>query len=92
MVAADIAALLLVVGLLGLGGKSLLSSLEMFKGKRERREKDDEQMRQDLRAALQSKDYRKLDDFLVLWGTRADTQMRKHVQVRRDEMYIETEK
>ena len=46
-------------------------------------------MHDDLRKALQSHDYRQLDDWLVLYGDKISSDLKKHVDIRRDELYIE---
>lgn len=90
MIAADLLAIIVVLGLLGLGGKSLFSALHSGEKKRHHKEAEQEKMREDLRAALASKDYRKLDDFMVVWANVVDPDVMKHIKERRDELYIES--
>jgi hypothetical protein len=54
-----------------------------------RRSERNNRMHEDLRKALQSHDYKQLDDFLVLWGDDIESSTKAHVQARRDELYIE---
>jgi hypothetical protein len=44
----------------------------------------------DLDNALQKRDYRLLDDWLVVYSDVATESMKKHVSIRRDELYIES--
>lgn len=44
----------------------------------------------DLRSALASRDYKRLDDWLVLHSDHASEKLKKHVALRRDELYIES--
>lgn len=46
------------------------------------------EMRDDLRKALQSRDRHQLEDFLLMWSNYIDTTTRKHVEARRDELFI----
>jgi hypothetical protein len=48
------------------------------------------QMMESLTKALHSKDYRQLDDFMVLWLKDADPELLKYVKVRRDEMFVDS--
>jgi hypothetical protein len=48
-------------------------------------------MQDDLHSALRSRDYRQLDDFMVMWADRVPEEIKKHIQQRRDELYIEAD-
>ena len=89
MVVADLIALVMVMGGLGMAGKWLFSAIRSGDEKRHRNEVEQEKMREDLRAALASKDYRKLDDFMVVWANVVDPGAMKHIKERRDELYVE---
>ena len=47
------------------------------------------QRQEDLRAALSSNDYRKLDDFVIVWASELDSRVLEYIRQRRDELYIE---
>jgi hypothetical protein len=89
MVAADVIALVVILGFFGLGGKSMLSAWKQAGDRAARRRKQEDARRDDLRAALGSHDYRKLDDFIVLWGDQIDLPTREHIKERRDELFLE---
>lgn len=48
-------------------------------------------MADDLREALRARDYRQLDDWLVLYSDNVSDKVRGHVEQRRAELYIEPE-
>lgn len=95
MVAAEVIALiaLLFGGAAGLRAVWSWTRRSAERGEREERRHD--QMQQDLRSALASRDYRLLDDFMVTWAAElnADDDARvvlEHVKRRRDELYVDS--
>lgn len=89
MLGIDIIGALVVLGLLGIGGKSILSLWSMASASQHAKIEERKVMHNDLATALASLDYRKLQDFLVLWGDKVDRELKKVVQQRIDELYIE---
>lgn len=79
--------ILVLLGLLGFAGVGVNGLRLAWRGHARRKDA----MRDDLRKALASHDYRKLDDFLVLWGDALDEAVRAHVRDRRDGMFIESD-
>jgi hypothetical protein len=79
--------ILALLGVLGFAGVGVNSVRLAWRGHVRRRDT----MRDDLRKALASRDYRQLDDFLVLWGGEMDAETRAHVQDRRNGMFIESD-
>lgn len=83
---------LALIGILGAGGLGITAIVQWAKrssAEAEEQHKRDERMHDDLRAALKARDYRLLDDWLVLYGERISGDLKKHVELRRDELYIE---
>lgn len=89
MLFAEFLALLGILGAAGLGVGAIVSQsrraafLDFEQRRREKVQHDD------LRVALQSRDYRQLDDWLALYGDRCDPVVRQHVEQRRTDLYIE---
>lgn len=46
-------------------------------------------MHEDFKKALAARDYRKLDDFLLLYSDLIDAGVKKQIDIRRDELFIE---
>lgn len=85
----------LIAMILGIGG--LAAAAHMFDAWRRkasedavRSEKIRKQMQDDLRDALRSRDYNRLDDWLVMYADNITPEMRKNVESRRTELYIST--
>jgi hypothetical protein len=81
-----------IIALLGASGVGISAIVAWARkadreGKERKRFRD--QMHRDLRDALASRDYRKLDDWLVIYVDELTPEVRKHVELRRDELYIE---
>ena len=89
MVVADFIALCLVLGLLGIGGKSLFSAFGAAHENRKAHDAEQARMREDLRVALASHNKQKLEDFLVLWGDKLPKAAHDHVKQRIDELFLE---
>ena len=88
MVAADIILLVVVLGLLGIGGKSMFSVWGNARENSKVRKAEEAKMREDLRAALLSHKRANLEDFLVLWGDKLPKEVHEHVKQRIDELLI----
>ena len=90
MVAAEVIALvaLLFGGAAGL--KAVWAWSRRASEARSREELKLDQMQQDLRAALESRDYRRLDDFAVTWADYASARVMEHVKQRRDELFVDS--
>ncbi len=91
MLVADFLVLLIILGVGGLGTSGIIAGAKNMRQKRKALENANKQMFDDLRDALNSQSYKKLDDFLVLYADRMSETTKKHVQQRRDELYIEQE-
>jgi|HubBroStandDraft_2_1064218.scaffolds.fasta_scaffold1218570_1 hypothetical protein len=91
MAAAEILALVALLFGGGMGVRALVSWLHRADAHDVERLRRDHQMRTDLRDALRSGDHRRLDDFLVMWGSEIDAPTLKHLEQRRDELYIEAD-
>jgi hypothetical protein len=91
MAVADVIALVLVIGILGIGGRSILSAWTLASERRKEADLSARRMRDDLRTALDSHDRGKLEDFLVLWGDKLDAKARAHIQTRMDDLLLEKE-
>lgn len=89
MVIADFIALCLVLGLLGIGGKSLFSAFGQHRESKKVRDAEAARMRDDLRTALASHKKQNLEDFLVLWGDKLPKAAHDHVKQRIDELFLE---
>lgn len=85
----EIALLIGVTGGLIVSYNSIDQWFQNRRQKAMRSEKMQAQMQADLRTALQSRDHRKLDDWLVIYADYVTPETRKHVMQRRDELYVE---
>lgn len=81
--------LFFVLGFLYYGGFTLKLITTGGVERRLARDKQDAEMHDDLRKALQSADYRRLDDFLVMWGNKVDKKALEYIRARRDGLYVE---
>lgn len=91
MIFAELLMLLGIVGGVGVAGLFVKEWRVESEKKRKFRESRIGQKYDDLRDALKSGDYRKLDDFIVMWGADMDLNAMKYIQSRRDEMYIDAD-
>ncbi len=82
MIGAEVIFLLVVLGGGGFLGASLLDRWHRSSTTRDK-------LRDDLHAALDSRDYRRLDDFLTMWGADITPKHAALIQSRRDELYLE---
>jgi hypothetical protein len=89
MVVADVIALFVVLGLFGLGGKTIFSVLNQARMRHQERVVDHDRMRNELRAALNSGDYKQLENFLVIWGDDLHNDMRDIIKQRINELISE---
>lgn len=84
--------LLALIALLGAGGLGLSAIFGWHQRKKQEIESSDRRrllMLGDLRVALQSNDYKRLDDFLVLHADFLPAEVLRLVELRKDELYIE---
>ncbi len=88
MQAVDLLALVLVLGLLAIGGRSIFLGWNLAAVRRREKLASERRMRDDLRTALGSHDQGKLEDFLVLWGDTIDKKTRDHIKARIDDLVI----
>ena len=90
MIFAEVLALLgvAVFGVLGLNGISAWMRSSRSKATEDSRFL--QKMQEDLRDALKSRDYRRLEDWMVIYADHVTSETRKHVSARRDELYIDT--
>ncbi len=89
MVAADIILLVTVLGLLGIGGKSLFSAWGTARENSKLKRAEEAKLREDLRQALASGKRKKLEDFLILWGDKLTKEVKEHVQQRINDIICE---
>lgn len=85
MIAGELLILLGIIAGSGIGIKALYGILS-------RSRESSSSMRKDLGDALASRDFKKLDDFLILWGDKLDGEHRKLIQIRRDSLYVDEDK
>lgn len=71
--------------------RSIASAFEAMKARRVFNEQREEIRVTELRQALRSRDYRRLDDWVTLYGAEADPETTTLVKERRDEYYIEND-
>lgn len=74
-----------MVALLAAVGSGVVGAWSTIRRRRERADR----MQADLRQALSSRDVKRLEDFLVLWGDSIPKVTREHVEQRRDALFIE---
>ena len=91
MIAAEFIALVALLFGGGIGLSAVVSWIRRADANAHEDQRQVAQMREDLRSALRSRDYRRLDDFMVMWSDRIDPAARKHLELRRDELYIEAD-
>lgn len=89
MIVAEFLALLGLLGAGALGASAVVAWVKRMNADADKEIEHAERMHDDLRKALQSHDYRQLDDWLVLYGDKVSPDLKKHVDNRRDELYIE---
>ncbi len=82
MIFAEFLVLLALLGGTGFGGYFLLSRFKKNQLKTDRKFDD-------LREALRSNNYKKIDDWMILYGHTTGGPLREHIQSRRDELYLE---
>jgi hypothetical protein len=85
----EIVALLAVLGASGFGISALVAYAKKADAEQARREAHEVKRQQELRDALKSRDYRKLDDYMLLYAKELSSDEKKHIQIRRDELYVE---
>lgn len=90
MIFGEIVALLAVLGVSGFGISALVAYAKRMDADQARAQTRSDKRQQELREALRSRDYRKLDDFMLLYAGELDEGVRKQIQIRRDELYVET--
>ena len=89
MLAIELLALVLLLGAGAIGIKLAWAAVRAAGERAEERRARRRDMGVDLRAALAVRDYRRLDDFVVVWGSTVDKKTLAHVQCRRAELYVE---
>jgi hypothetical protein len=89
MLMAEFIAFLAVFSGGAIGARALVGWFKRMDKRDDMQEKRHVEMQNDLREALRSGDYRRLEDFLVIWGADLYPPTRDHIQRRRDELYIE---
>jgi len=90
MIFGEIVALLAVLGASGFGISALIAFASKSEAERKQRDARSDKRQQELRDALKSQDYRKLDDYMLLYAGEIDEGVRKQIQIRRDELYVES--
>lgn len=89
MIFGEIVALLAVLGASGFGISALVAYAKKADADQARAQARADKRQQDLRDALRSRDYRKLDDFLLLYANELSNVEKKQILIRRDELYVE---
>lgn len=89
MLAIELLALVLLLGVLAIGIKLAWAAVRGAGERAQERRRRQRDMESDLRAALAARDHRCLDDFIVVWGSTVDKQTLDHVKGRRDELYVD---
>lgn len=83
------AEIIVLLGLLGALGTIAWTGGEWVRKNDKVRLKRVDQRAQDLREALASRDYHKLDDWLIIYADDMPENVKNHVMIRRDELYLE---
>lgn len=91
MIFAEFLALIALLTGIGLSGKLVLEWIRSSDEKNRSERYLDATVQDDLCRALRSEDYRRLDDFLVTWADRVPKEIKKHIEHRRNELYIEAD-
>ena len=81
--------ILVVLALTGGGASVAWGSIRGLDLRGRRKAARRAQMQDDLRSALQSADYRKLDDFMLVWADDVSEGHMKLIQSRRDALYVD---
>lgn len=90
MIFAEIVTLLAVLGASGFGISALVAYAKKADAEQARKQARSDKRQQELRDALKSRDYRKLDDFMLLYASELSDGEKKQILIRRDELYVET--
>lgn len=90
MIFGEIVALLAVLGASGFGISALVAYAKKADAEQARKQARSDKRQQELRDALKSRDYRKLDDFMLLYASELSDGEKKQILIRRDELYVET--
>ncbi len=91
MILAEIIALLALLGASGIGVTAVISWARRSDADSKDRKRFKAQMQQDLRDALSSRDYKRLDDWMLIYADEMSPAMRKQLEQRRDELFIEAD-
>lgn len=89
MIFGEFVALLAVLGTSYFGISALVAYAKKSDAEQARAQARADKRQQELRDALRSRDYRKLDDFMLLYANELDESVKKQIQIRRDELYVE---
>lgn len=89
MLLAEFLCLIGALGATGVGLSSVIAWTRQHKKLQVEVEERDKARRQALAEALRSKDYARLDDWLILHGHEVAPDLRKHIETRRDDLYLE---
>lgn len=89
MIFGEIVALLAVLGVSGFGISAIFAYVKKADADQVRNQARADRRQQELRDALKSRDYRKLDDYMLLYSAELDESVRKQIQLRRDELFVE---
>jgi hypothetical protein len=89
MIFAEIVTLLAVLGASGVGVSAILAHARRAAADRQARRVRADRCQDDLRSALESRDYRRLDDFMLLYASELSDGEKKQILIRRDELYVE---
>ena len=90
MIFGEIVALLAVLGASGFGISAIVAYAKKADAERAKQLAHDDKRNVDLRIALKSRDYRQLDDWLIIYRSEITNEtLLKQIQIRRDELYVE---
>ncbi len=90
MIVAELLALLGILGAAGLGITSIVSWSRRSATEQQDRQRRSKQMNSDLRSALESRDHRRLDDWMIIYDDLAHPDVKEHVKIRRDELFVDS--
>lgn len=71
--------------------RAMNASIVAWRESRSLREQRRKDMQGDIRSALASRDHRRVSDVLVVWADELPKETQSYLQVRRDEMYVDSD-
>lgn len=90
MIAAEVLALVALLFGGAVAVKVIWSWLTVASHRDQERARRKDRMRDELILTLKSRDYRQLDDFIVVWADEVDTNTLKHIKAIRDGLFVDS--